>query len=47
MRDRPSMLPIVLDGVAFAAGETCILRDVTLAIEAGPPTVLIGPNGSG
>jgi tungstate transport system ATP-binding protein len=41
------MLPIVLDGVAFAAGETCILRDVTLAIEAGRPTVLIGPNGSG
>jgi tungstate transport system ATP-binding protein len=47
MRDRPSTLPIVLDGVAFAAGDTCILRDVTLAIEAGPPTVLIGPNGSG
>jgi tungstate transport system ATP-binding protein len=47
MRDRPSMLPIVFDGVAFAAGETCILRDVSLAIEAGPPTVLIGPNGSG
>jgi tungstate transport system ATP-binding protein len=47
MRDRPSTLPILLDGVAFAAGETCILQDVTLALEAGPPTVLIGPNGSG
>jgi tungstate transport system ATP-binding protein len=47
MRDRPSMLPIVFEGVAFAAGDACILRDVTLAIEAGPPTVLIGPNGSG
>jgi tungstate transport system ATP-binding protein len=47
MRDRTSTLPIVLDGVAFAAGETCILRDVSLSIEAGPPTVLIGPNGSG
>src|SRR5262245_21576404 len=47
MRDRTSTLPIVFDAVAFAAGETCILRDVTLALEAGPPTVLIGPNGSG
>ncbi len=47
MRDRTSTLPIVLDGVAFAAGASCILRDVALSIEAGPPTVLIGPNGSG
>ena len=47
MRDRTSTLPIGFDGVAFAAGEICILRDVALSIEAGPPTVLIGPNGSG
>jgi tungstate transport system ATP-binding protein len=47
MRDRPSTLPILLDGVAFAAGETCILQPLALALEAGPPTVLIGPNGSG
>jgi tungstate transport system ATP-binding protein len=47
MRDRTSTLPIVLDGVAFAAGATSILCDVALSIEAGPPTVLIGPNGSG
>jgi len=47
MRDRTSTLPIVLEGVAFAAGDVCILRDVTLSIDAGPPTVLIGPNGSG
>jgi tungstate transport system ATP-binding protein len=47
MRDRTSTLPIVLEAIAFAAGETCILREVTLALEAGPPTVLIGPNGSG
>ena len=47
MRDRSSTLPIVFDGVAFAAGETCILRDVSFTVEAGPPTVLIGPNGSG
>jgi len=47
MRDLASTLPIVLAGVGFAAGEVCILRDVTLSIEPGPPTVLIGPNGSG
>jgi tungstate transport system ATP-binding protein len=47
MRDRTGTLPIVFDAVAFAAGETCILRGVTLSLDAGPPTVLIGPNGSG
>jgi tungstate transport system ATP-binding protein len=47
MRDRTSTLPIVLHGVAFTAGATSILRDVALSIDAGPPTVLIGPNGSG
>jgi tungstate transport system ATP-binding protein len=47
MRDRPSTLPIVLDRVTFAAGEIYILRDVTLTLQAGAPTLLIGPNGSG
>jgi tungstate transport system ATP-binding protein len=47
MRDRPATLPIRFDDVAFAAGATSILRDVTFSIEAGRPTVLIGPNGSG
>jgi tungstate transport system ATP-binding protein len=47
MRDRTSTLPIVFDTVAFVAGETRILHDVTLTLGAGAPTVLIGPNGSG
>jgi tungstate transport system ATP-binding protein len=47
VRDRASTLPIIFKGVGFAAGDACILRDVTLSIAAGPPTVLIGPNGSG
>jgi len=47
MRDRTSTLPIVFEAVAFAAGETRVLRNVSLSLDAGPPTVLIGPNGSG
>jgi tungstate transport system ATP-binding protein len=47
MRDRTSTLPIIFEAVAFTAGETCILRGVTLSLKTGPPTVLIGPNGSG
>jgi tungstate transport system ATP-binding protein len=47
MRDRPSTLPITFNNVAFAAGSTQILAGITLSIQAGPPTVLLGPNGSG
>lgn len=47
MRDRPTTLPIRFENVAFAAGAASILRDVTLSIAAGPPTILMGPNGSG
>jgi tungstate transport system ATP-binding protein len=47
MRDRPSPLPIQFEDVAFAAGDTQILSGVSLSIERGAPTVLMGPNGSG
>lgn len=47
MRDRPTTLPIRFENVAFAAGAASILRDVTLSIAAGSPTILMGPNGSG
>src|SRR5262249_12030998 len=46
-REGASTLPITLDRIAYAIRNVRILRDVTLAIEAGPPTLLIGPNGSG
>lgn len=40
-------LPIVLTDVHVVAGETPILRGVSISLEAGAPTVFIGPNGSG
>jgi tungstate transport system ATP-binding protein len=47
MRDKPSDLPVQLEGVSVSAGAVEILRDVTLEISAGAPTLLLGPNGSG
>jgi tungstate transport system ATP-binding protein len=47
MRDRPTSLPIRFEHVVLTAGAIPILRDITVAVEAGPPTVLMGPNGSG
>lgn len=47
MRAPDTILPLCAEGLGFAAGGVQILRDVTLTIEAGPPTFLIGPNGAG
>jgi tungstate transport system ATP-binding protein len=47
MRDRASTLPITFEDVAVSAGGISILTGVNLAIEQGPPTVVLGPNGSG
>jgi tungstate transport system ATP-binding protein len=40
-------LPIELSEVNIDTGGLTILRQISLVIEAGAPTVLIGPNGSG
>ena len=40
-------LPIVFEDVHLSLGDAPVLRGVSLRIEAGAPTVLIGPNGSG
>jgi tungstate transport system ATP-binding protein len=47
MRAFSSDLPIRFDAVTAKSGAVTMLDRVTLQIEAGPPTVLIGPNGSG
>jgi len=40
-------LPIAFDDVSVVAGAVTVLECVCLSIDAGAPTVLIGPNGSG
>ncbi len=47
MRAPVTDLPIVLEDVSFSAGGVTILERISLALAAGPPTVLIGPNGAG
>lgn len=41
------MLPLILDSLSFAAGDTAIIRDFSARIEAGPRSVILGPNGAG
>lgn len=47
MRAPASDLPIALNNVSVLARGNPILNEVSLAIDPGGPTVLIGPNGSG
>jgi tungstate transport system ATP-binding protein len=47
MRAPASDLPLVLEEVSLKAGATAILDCVSLTITPGPPTLMIGPNGSG
>jgi tungstate transport system ATP-binding protein len=47
MRAPASELPIEIADATFAVRELTILDRLTLKLEAGPPTMLVGPNGSG
>jgi len=47
MRAPDSDVPIVFDSVTVQAGAVTVLDRISLRLEAGAPTVLIGPNGSG
>ena len=42
-----AILPLHLDDVSFAAGGRTILSGVSLEIEAGPSTIILGANGAG
>lgn len=47
MRAPDSILPLSAEGLCFSAGDVEILRDISLTITAGAPTMLIGANGAG
>jgi tungstate transport system ATP-binding protein len=47
MRAPISELPVKLEQVALRVGDVSIVRDLTLGLGPGAPTVLLGPNGSG
>jgi tungstate transport system ATP-binding protein len=47
MRAPVTNLPIAFEEVSVVAGGVTILDRVRLMIAAGPPTIVIGPNGSG
>jgi tungstate transport system ATP-binding protein len=47
MRAPVTDLPIVIEEASFVAGGVTLLDRISLALAAGPPTVLIGPNGAG
>ena len=42
-----SDLPLVLRDVTVNAGNASLLRDLTVSIHKGAPTVILGPNGAG
>ena len=42
-----AILPLRLEGVSFAAGGRAIIDRVSLALEAGPSTIILGANGAG
>jgi tungstate transport system ATP-binding protein len=46
MRNGP-ILPLRLDDVSFAAGGRAIIDGISLQIEAGPSTIILGANGAG
>ena len=47
MTQRRIDLPIDFSDVSVRVGDSTLLDHVSLTIDAGPPTVVIGPNGSG
>ncbi len=41
------ILPLRLEAVTFAAGGRTLIEPLTLAIDAGPSTIILGANGAG
>ncbi|WP_419904087.1 ATP-binding cassette domain-containing protein [Kiloniella sp.] len=47
MRKIPSIMPLELQGVNYAAGGRKLIKDLSCQFEAGRKYVVIGPNGAG
>jgi tungstate transport system ATP-binding protein len=47
MREQACILPLVLDGLSFAADGKNLLDNVNFSLPAGGVTAIIGPNGAG
>lgn len=47
MRDAPSILPLSVEALSFAAGGKILLDNVSFSLLGGGLTALVGPNGSG
>ena len=47
MRPAPSLLPLSLESVVFAVGAHTILRGVTMTLDHGTRTMIVGANGAG
>jgi tungstate transport system ATP-binding protein len=41
------ILPMVAEGLRFAAGDVGIIHGIDLTLRAGGPTLVVGPNGAG
>ena len=41
------ILPLALENLSFVAGDRTIIERLSLAIEAGPSTIILGANGAG
>jgi tungstate transport system ATP-binding protein len=42
-----SLLPLRIESLCFAAGGRAIIDDVSIEVEAGPSTIILGANGAG
>lgn len=47
MRDTPSILPLAVERLGYAAGGQTLIDDVSFTLPRGGITALIGPNGAG
>jgi tungstate transport system ATP-binding protein len=47
MRDQPTILPLTVEQLGFAADGKTLLDDVSWTLARGGTTIIIGPNGAG